>query len=171
MADARWYDLGSVEDLAKHPLRQLTAGRVRIALSHKDGVFGAISGVCNHVGGPLGDGHLDGDYVVCPWHHWKFHCRTGAGEPGFEDDRVPSYALRTEGGRLFVNLEPATRAPQAAATRRIRSPARSSARRGRSACSASRPRSWTAPTRATRPPTRFSSRRSTRRPDSAPRRS
>lgn len=108
MTDARWYDLGSIADLAKHPLRQLTAGRVRIALSYKDGVFGAISGVCNHVGGPLGDGHLDGDYVVCPWHHWKFHCRTGAGEPGFEADRVQSYALRTEDGHLWVNLEPET---------------------------------------------------------------
>src|SRR5436305_2087314 len=108
MAGERWYDLGAVEDLMKHPLRQLTAGRVRIALSYKDGQFGAISGVCNHVGGPLGEGHLDGNYVVCPWHHWKFECRTGAGEPGFEEDRVQSYALRIEGEHLFVNLEPAT---------------------------------------------------------------
>jgi len=108
MAGERWYDLGPVQELMKHPLRQLTAGRVRIALSYKDGQFGAISGVCNHVGGPLGDGHLEGNYVVCPWHHWKFDCRTGAGEPGFEDDRVQSYALRIEGDRLFVNLEPAT---------------------------------------------------------------
>jgi nitrite reductase/ring-hydroxylating ferredoxin subunit/multimeric flavodoxin WrbA len=108
MAGERWYDLGPVEELARHPLRQVTAGRIRLALSYKDGQFGAISGVCNHVGGPLGDGHLDGDYVVCPWHHWKFHCRTGSGEPGFEEDRVQSYALRIEGGHLHVNLEPAT---------------------------------------------------------------
>src|SRR5205085_4470080 len=64
---------------------------------------------CNHVGGPLGEGHLDGDYVVCPWHHWKFHSRTGEGEPGFEKDCVPSYELREEGGRLWINLQPATR--------------------------------------------------------------
>jgi multimeric flavodoxin WrbA/nitrite reductase/ring-hydroxylating ferredoxin subunit len=108
MAEERWFDLGPIEELKRHPLRQVNAGRVRLALSYKDGAFGAISGVCNHVGGPLGEGHLDGDYVVCPWHHWKFHCRTGSGEPGFEDDRVQSYALREEGGRLLVNLEPAT---------------------------------------------------------------
>ena len=81
MAGERWYDLGSVEELQQHPLRQLTAGRVRIALSYKDGQFGAISGVCNHVGGPLGDGHLGGNYVVCPWHHWKFDCRTSWSRP------------------------------------------------------------------------------------------
>ncbi|KAB2956847.1 MAG: Rieske 2Fe-2S domain-containing protein, partial [Thermoanaerobaculia bacterium] len=32
--------------------------------------------------GPLGQGRLDGDYVVCPCHGWKFHRATGEGEPG-----------------------------------------------------------------------------------------
>jgi nitrite reductase/ring-hydroxylating ferredoxin subunit len=86
MPEERWFDLGAVEELRAHPLRQVTAGRVRLALSYKEGIFGAISGVCNHAGGPLGDGQLDGEYVVCPWHHWKFHCRSGAGEPGFEGE-------------------------------------------------------------------------------------
>ncbi len=56
-------------------------GRTKIALSYQDGRFGAISGACNHVGGPFGEGRIDGDYVICPWHFWKFHCRTGEGEP------------------------------------------------------------------------------------------
>ena len=67
-----------------------------------------MSGVCNHAGGPLGEGTLDGEYIVCPWHHWKFHRITGEGEPGYEDDRVPRYELREEGGRLLLNLTPAT---------------------------------------------------------------
>jgi nitrite reductase/ring-hydroxylating ferredoxin subunit len=44
-------------------------GRTTIALTYKGGLFSAISGVCNHVGGPLGEGTLDGDYVVCPWYY------------------------------------------------------------------------------------------------------
>ena len=44
-----------------------------MALSCVDGVFGAIHGSCNHAGGPLGQGTLEGDYVVCPWHQWRFH--------------------------------------------------------------------------------------------------
>ena len=109
MADDRWHDLGPIEELRKQPLRQVSIGRTKIALTCRDGVFGAISGACNHVGGPLGDGHLDGEYVVCPWHHWKFHCRTGEGEPGFETDRVPRYELREADGHLFVNLAPVTK--------------------------------------------------------------
>jgi len=107
--EPRWHDLGETAELARHPLRQIAIGRTKIALSCRDGRFGAVSGACNHVGGPLGEGHLDGEYIVCPWHHWKFHCRTGEGEPGFESDRVPSYELKEEGGRLWVNLTPVTR--------------------------------------------------------------
>lgn len=105
----RWHDLGPVDDLRDPPLRQVRVGRTTIALSHADGEFGAISGVCNHVGGPLGDGSLAGDYVVCPWHHWKFHRRTGEGEPGYEADCVPRYRLEVRDGHLWIDLEPETR--------------------------------------------------------------
>jgi multimeric flavodoxin WrbA/nitrite reductase/ring-hydroxylating ferredoxin subunit len=103
-----WTDLGPVEELRNVPLRQVVVGRTQIALSCRDGRFGAVSGVCNHAGGPLGQGTLDGEYLVCPWHHYKFHRTTGEGEPGYEDDRVPRHELREEGGRLLVNLTPAT---------------------------------------------------------------
>jgi multimeric flavodoxin WrbA/nitrite reductase/ring-hydroxylating ferredoxin subunit len=109
----RWYDLGPVETLRARPLQQIVIGRTKIALSFQGGTFGAVSGACNHVGGPLGDGHLDGEYVVCPWHHWKFHRATGEGEPGFEADCVPRYSLREEGGHLWVDLQPATKRQRA----------------------------------------------------------
>jgi nitrite reductase/ring-hydroxylating ferredoxin subunit/multimeric flavodoxin WrbA len=109
MADAAWIDVGDAEELAAGPpVRELRVGRGRVALVRKDGVWSAISGVCNHVGGPLGQGHLDGDYVVCPWHGWKFHRATGEGEPGFEADKVPAHAVKVEGGRLLVSVEPVT---------------------------------------------------------------
>lgn len=104
MADAEWHDLGPIEKLSDAPLRQVKVNRTALAICHRDGRFTAISGVCNHVGGPLGEGKLDGDYVVCPWHYWKFHHETGEGEPGFEEDRVPSYETKIEGGHLHVNL-------------------------------------------------------------------
>ena len=84
------------------------AGSTPIALVFRDGAFTAISGVCNHVGGPLGEGTLDGDYVTCPWHFWKFHHRTGLGEPGFEEDAVPAFAVKVENGRVLVDIASAT---------------------------------------------------------------
>jgi nitrite reductase/ring-hydroxylating ferredoxin subunit/multimeric flavodoxin WrbA len=104
-----WVDVGAADELAKTPLRRLTVKSNAIALSFKDGAFGALSNACNHVGGPLGDGRLDGDYIMCPWHGWKFDRRTGIGEPGFEEDRVPSFPVTIENGRVLVNLAAPTR--------------------------------------------------------------
>jgi nitrite reductase/ring-hydroxylating ferredoxin subunit/multimeric flavodoxin WrbA len=107
--DAKWTEVGNVDELKQKPLQEIMCGTIPIALTYKDGSFAAISGVCNHVGGPLGEGTLDGDYVVCPWHYWKFHHKTGRGEPGYEQDQVPAYETKIENGRLYVDLSSGTR--------------------------------------------------------------
>lgn len=110
----KWKSLGNLEELRKElapkGIKQIKIEGKPIALTlsqvnGKDS-FGAIHGSCNHAGGPLGEGSLEGDYIVCPWHYWKFHRLTGEGEPGFEDDRVPRFEIKTENGELWLNLEP-----------------------------------------------------------------
>jgi multimeric flavodoxin WrbA/nitrite reductase/ring-hydroxylating ferredoxin subunit len=103
-----WHRLGPVDALKDPPLRQVTIGDLAIALSYADGEFGAISAVCNHVGGPLGDGTLNAEgYVVCPWHSWHFHRLTGLARPGIPS-AVPRHDVKVDGGDLFVDLTPAT---------------------------------------------------------------
>lgn len=110
----RWRALGAIDELKQKPLRQMTIDKVAIALSYRDGKFGAISGRCNHVGGPLGDGKLTDDgYIVCPWHHWMFHRESGEARPGIPAI-VPRHDLREQDGVLYVNLDPATKRVQAA---------------------------------------------------------
>lgn len=104
-----WIDLGPVDSLKEPARRIVDVGGQKVVLTFHAGRFGAVSDVCNHVGGPLGEGTLDGEYLTCPWHYWKFHFATGEGEPGFEKDCVPSYALKEENGRLFVSAQPVTK--------------------------------------------------------------
>jgi multimeric flavodoxin WrbA/nitrite reductase/ring-hydroxylating ferredoxin subunit len=109
MADEAWIDIGSTEELSRAPLRHVTAGNRELAVSFRDGRFGAVSNACNHVGGPLGEGRLDGDYITCPWHNWKFHRCSGKGEPGFEEDAVPAYSVKAENGRVLVDIASPTK--------------------------------------------------------------
>ena len=109
-----WIDIGSTDELSKKSVSKVTAKTRELAVSFKDGTFGVVSNACNHVGGPLGEGRLDGEYINCPWHNWKFHRCTGLGEPGFEEDAVPAYPVKVEGGRVLVDL--------AAGTKRTRKP-------------------------------------------------
>lgn len=102
----QWHDVGDASELARTPLQQISVHGTRIALSCVDGAFGAVSGSCNHAGGPLGQGTLEGEFVVCPWHQWRFHRVEGHGERGFESDVVPAYRTRVRDGRLQVSITP-----------------------------------------------------------------
>ena len=59
MPPSEWLDLGPAEQFARRPVTEITLGRTKLAVTHRDGIFGVISGVCNHVGGPLGQGRLE----------------------------------------------------------------------------------------------------------------
>jgi nitrite reductase/ring-hydroxylating ferredoxin subunit/multimeric flavodoxin WrbA len=109
MSTEEWVDVGAAMELAGRAVQPVLIGSRRVALTCRDGEFGAISGLCNHAGGPLAEGRLDGDYVVCPWHYWKFHRQTGQGEPGYEEDAVPSYEVKVVSGRVLVRAMPVSR--------------------------------------------------------------
>ncbi len=108
MSDTNWQPVGEIKSLSLKQLQEVNIEKTKIALSYVDGKFSAVSGYCNHFGGPLGNGTLEGEYIVCPWHNWKFSSKTGAGEPGFEADCVPKYDLKNEGGTLYVDIASAS---------------------------------------------------------------
>ncbi len=108
-ASPDWHDLGADDDFRRSPVTAAHIGRLRLAVTCRDGEFGVISGVCNHKGGPLGEGRLIGDYVNCPWHNYKYHRTTGLGEPGYEGDAAPAYQVKVESGRLLVDLASGTK--------------------------------------------------------------
>jgi multimeric flavodoxin WrbA/nitrite reductase/ring-hydroxylating ferredoxin subunit len=104
---ARWHDLGPVEQF-RRPVTPVAVGKARYAVTHLGDRYGVISGVCNHAGGPLAEGRCEGEYLVCPWHGWRYHLLSGRGEAGFEADAVPSHEVRLEEGHLLVDLDSAT---------------------------------------------------------------
>jgi nitrite reductase/ring-hydroxylating ferredoxin subunit/multimeric flavodoxin WrbA len=108
-APGEWIDIGSADDFRRSTLQEARLGERLVAVSYQDGKFGVISNVCNHVGGPLGKGLLEGEMVVCPWHQYRFHRCSGEGEPGYEADKVPSYGVREENGRLLVTAKPVSK--------------------------------------------------------------
>lgn len=64
-----WIDLGPVEQFTRQPLSHARIETAKLIVTYVNGEFGVLSGTCNHAGGPLADGRLDGEYVVCPWHN------------------------------------------------------------------------------------------------------
>jgi nitrite reductase (NADH) small subunit len=73
------------------------------AVCNVDGNVYALDGVCLHAGGPLGQGALHGDTIVCPWHAWEYNCRTGAcvGADDFKLDLLP---VKIESGDVLIDV-------------------------------------------------------------------
>jgi nitrite reductase (NADH) small subunit len=69
-----------VEDVPEGSVRAFRVGEEEIALAHCDGGFYATQGHCIHLQGPLGEGHLEGCVLTCPWHGWQYDVQTGENE-------------------------------------------------------------------------------------------
>jgi 3-phenylpropionate/trans-cinnamate dioxygenase ferredoxin component len=76
----------------------------RIALFNLDGEVFAIDDTCTHEGGPLSEGTVQGDQVICPWHGSRFSIVSGEARalPAIED--VASYKVRVTGDDVEVEV-------------------------------------------------------------------
>ena len=77
----------------------------RVAIFRYDGRLSALSNVCQHQNGPLGEGRIVNDCVVCPWHGYEYLPESGASPAPFTE-RVPTFNVRLVGGRVHVDPRP-----------------------------------------------------------------
>lgn len=101
-----WHVLGTKEDLESRTPFAVELGEHSIALFTHEGGLHAIGNRCNHKGGPLCEGTVTGEYVKCPWHGWEYSVVTGKGPTGYDEEQVPTFALREEGGVISVATPP-----------------------------------------------------------------
>jgi nitrite reductase (NADH) small subunit len=74
-----------------------------VALFNVDGTFHAVDGLCPHQGGPLGEGFLEGQVVVCPWHFWQFDVVKGHA-PDLPEAVIRKFPVRVDGGDVLVEV-------------------------------------------------------------------
>ncbi len=95
--------VASTTDIPEGTGKSIRIEGQEIAVFNLDGEFHAIHDVCPHMGGPLGEGTLEGEHVACPWHGWLFCVKTGkfAMNP---NAGVGTYRVRVEGEDILVDL-------------------------------------------------------------------
>ena len=84
--------------------RQVHVDGGAVAVFNVGGAIHAINGSCSHRGGPLGDGHLDGTVVTCPWHGTQFDVTTGAVLSPPATRSVESYKVSLDADAIAVEL-------------------------------------------------------------------
>jgi nitrite reductase/ring-hydroxylating ferredoxin subunit/DMSO/TMAO reductase YedYZ heme-binding membrane subunit len=98
-------DVCSVSDIPEKRAVMTCLSGERVAVFRYDGRISAISNVCQHQNGPLGEGRIVNGCVVCPWHGYEYLPDTGASPPPFTE-KVPTFEVRVVAGRVLVHPLP-----------------------------------------------------------------
>lgn len=98
-------DVCSVDEIAEKRARIVMLAGERVAVFKYDGKISALSNVCQHQNGPLGEGRIVDGCVTCPWHGFQYLPDSGASPPPFVE-RVPTFRVKVEGRRVLVDPRP-----------------------------------------------------------------
>jgi len=104
-ADDGFVEVCRVDQIPDSRARIVTLSGERVAVFRYDGKISALSNVCQHQNGPLGEGQIIDGCVTCPWHGFQYAPDTGASPPPFEE-KVPTFRVRVDGDRVFVHPRP-----------------------------------------------------------------
>jgi len=101
---ARWVRVcGLAEAPAEGDVMEAEAQGVAVCLARIGGELAALDNMCPHRQGPLGQGWVEGNAVVCPWHCWTFDVKTGEAEFPVAE-RVAVFPVLVSGEDVLVDI-------------------------------------------------------------------
>lgn len=98
-------DVGAAADIPENRAIVACVAGERIAVFRYDGRISAVSNVCQHQNGPLGEGCVINGCIVCPWHGYEYLPDSGASPPPFTE-KVPTFTAIVRDGRVLVDPRP-----------------------------------------------------------------
>jgi nitrite reductase/ring-hydroxylating ferredoxin subunit len=73
------------------------------AVCNKEGEIHCLDGECPCTGGPLSQGAIRHDLLVCPWHGWRFDYKTGI--CAYDDSiKIAKFPVKLEGDDIYVDV-------------------------------------------------------------------
>jgi nitrite reductase/ring-hydroxylating ferredoxin subunit len=94
-----------VDEIPDHRARIVTLSGERVAVFKYDGKVAALSNVCQHQNGPLGEGKIIDGCVTCPWHGFQYLPESGASPAPFTE-KVPTFNVKVIHDKVFVHPKP-----------------------------------------------------------------
>src|SRR5204863_9040781 len=98
-------DACAVAERPENRARIVCLSGERVAIFKYDGKISAVSNVCQHQNGPLGEGKILNGCITCPWHGYQYLPDTGASPPPFVE-KIPTFNVRVKSGRVLVHPKP-----------------------------------------------------------------
>lgn len=83
----------------EQPTRVMVGETPVVLVKQNDSIY-ALTAVCTHAGGPLDEGTLEGDMIVCPWHGSKFCLKDGSVQGGPATFAERPFDVRIRNGKI-----------------------------------------------------------------------
>jgi len=100
-----YIDACAVSDIPENRARVVCLSGERVAIFKYGGKISAVSNVCQHQNGPLGEGRIVYGCITCPWHGYQYQPDTGKSPPPFVE-KVPTFNVRVADGRVWIDPKP-----------------------------------------------------------------
>jgi sulfoxide reductase heme-binding subunit YedZ len=91
-----------IDDIADNRAKVVALNGERIAIFKYSNKLSAISNVCKHQNGPLGEGRIVDGCITCPWHGYQYLPHNGSSPPPFKE-KVATYDVKILGKEVWVN--------------------------------------------------------------------
>jgi nitrite reductase/ring-hydroxylating ferredoxin subunit/DMSO/TMAO reductase YedYZ heme-binding membrane subunit len=98
-------EVGSFHEIPDNGAVTIGAGGERIAIFRYGNKVSAVSNVCRHQGGPLGEGRIVDGCITCPWHGYQYAPQNGCSPPPFTE-KVETFDLKLIGDTVLVDPKP-----------------------------------------------------------------
>lgn len=100
-------DVGAVEEIPLDRARVVCvpSGERVAVFRYRDGEkekVSAVSNVCAHQQGPLGEGKVVDGCITCPWHGYQYRPGDGCAPPPFTE-KIATFRVSVRGGRVLVD--------------------------------------------------------------------
>ena len=101
-----WIAVGAPASIPDKRARIIAAPNgERIAVFRDGTQIGALTNLCAHQNGPLGEGCIRNGLVTCPWHGYEYRLEDGCAPPPFTE-RLATYRVRLANGVIEVDPTP-----------------------------------------------------------------
>lgn len=104
-AQEGYFEIGTSEDIAENRAKIVFLEGENIAVFKYEGKISALSNICRHQHGPLGEGKIVDGCITCPWHGYQYFTHNGQSPPPFTE-KLETYDVKIVAGKVWVHPKP-----------------------------------------------------------------
>ena len=102
----QWIDACALSDIPEDCAHVVSLPDAeKVAIFRYDGKLSAVTNLCAHQNGPLGEGRIIDGCITCPWHGFQYRPADGCAPPPFTE-KLATYRLKLDGRRVLLDPRP-----------------------------------------------------------------